>query len=75
MKKEEEKIRELESSFPALSGSAFDAAREQALASGQDVVQSENGCLYKISPDHTKVPIRKIEPPTWIDRKCKIKIR
>jgi hypothetical protein len=75
MKRKENKIRELESSFPALSGSIFDAAREQALASGQDVVQSENGCLYKISPDHKKVRIKKIEPPTRMVSGLKIEIR
>ena len=76
METDEDKISRLESSFPALSGSVFDAAREQALASGQDVIQSENGCLYKISPGRAKVPIKKIEPlSSWSDLGRKIEIR
>ncbi len=71
----EDKIDELESSFPALSGSAFDAARKQALASGQDVVQSENGHLYKVSPDNKKVSIKNIDPPTRMVSGTKIEIK
>lgn len=71
----EDKIDELESSFPALSGSVFETARKQALASGQDVVQSENGRLYKVSPDNKKVPIKNIEPPTRMVSGIKIEIK
>jgi hypothetical protein len=53
-------IQNLESQFPAVSGSAFATAREQVLKSGQSVLQSENGVI----PDGRRVEVKKIEPPT-----------
>jgi len=57
-------IQILESQFPAVSGSAFAAARERVLASGQSVLQSEDGVIYEVFPDGRRVEIKKIEPPT-----------
>jgi len=57
-------IERLEAQFPAMSGSAFAAAREQALASGQSVLQSEQGCIYEVHPNGQRVLVKKIEPPT-----------
>ena len=57
-------IQKLESQFPAISGSAFAAARDRALASGQSVLQSQDGVIYEVFPDGRKVPVKKIEPPT-----------
>jgi hypothetical protein len=57
-------IQKLESEFPALSGSAFAAAREKVLASGQSVLQSQNGIIYEVFPDGRQVEVKKIEPPT-----------
>jgi hypothetical protein len=57
-------IQQLESRFPAVSGSAFAAARDAVLASGQSVLQSENGVIYEVFPDGRRVPVKKIEPPT-----------
>ena len=37
----DESLQELETQFPAISGQAFAAAREQVLASGQSVLQSD----------------------------------
>ena len=51
-------IENLENKFPAVSGSAFAAARERALASGQSVLQSEEGAIYEVFPDGTR---RRIE--------------
>lgn len=59
-------IQQLESQFPAVSGSAFAAAREEALASGQSVLQSQNGVIYEVFPDGRKVAVKKIEPPTQV---------
>ena len=57
-------IQQLESQFPAVSGSAFAAACEHVLASGQSVLQSQDGVIYEIFPDGRRVPVKKIEPPT-----------
>jgi hypothetical protein len=57
-------IQQLESQFPAVSGSAFAVARENVLASGQSVLQSENGVIYEVFPDGRRVRVKKIEPPT-----------
>jgi len=57
-------IQQLESQFPAVSGSAFAAAREQVLASGQSVLQSEDGVIYEVFPDCRRVAVTNIDPPT-----------
>lgn len=57
-------IQKLESQFPALSGAAFAAARQRVLASGQSVLQSEDGVIYEVFPDGRRVPVKRIEPPT-----------
>lgn len=57
-------IQKLESQFPAVSGSAFAAARERVLASGQSVLESQDGVIYEIFPDGRRVPVKKVEPPT-----------
>lgn len=57
-------IQQLESQFPAVSGSAFAAARDHALASGQSVLQSDNGVIYEVFPDGRRIRVKQIEPPT-----------
>jgi hypothetical protein len=57
-------IQKIESQFPAVSGSAFAAAREHVLASGQSVLQSQDGVIYEVFPDGHKVVVKNIEPPT-----------
>ncbi|HZM05676.1 MAG TPA: hypothetical protein VFC44_21960 [Candidatus Saccharimonadales bacterium] len=59
-------IQKLESQFPAVSGSAFAAARAQVLASGQSVLESRDGVIYEVFPDGHRVPVKKIEPPTQV---------
>ncbi len=46
----DQEIQNLENQFPPLSGSAFAAARERVLQSGQSVMQSENGIIYEVFP-------------------------
>jgi hypothetical protein len=70
----ENNIEKLETQFPATSGSAFAAARERALASGQSVLQSEQGCIYEVHPDGTRVLVKKIEPPISVVSGRKITI-
>jgi len=60
----ENNIETLESQFPTISGSAFGAARQNVLASGQSVLQSENGVIYEVFPDGRRVLVKQIEPPT-----------
>ena len=56
-------IQQLESQFAATSGSAFAAARKLVLASGQSVLQSQDGFIYEVFPDGRKVTVKQIEPP------------
>ena len=57
-------IQILESLFPAVSGQAFATARDHVLASGQSVLQSERGTIYRVYPDGRKEVVKQIEPPT-----------
>ena len=75
MPDQENNIEILENQFPALSGSAFAAAREQILASGQSVLQSEQGYVYEVFPDGRRVMVKKIESPTSVVPGRKITIR
>jgi hypothetical protein len=75
MPNEENNIEMLENQFPAISGSAFAAAREQVLGSGQSVLQSENGYIYEVFPDGQRKMVKKIEPPTPVVFGRRITIR
>ncbi len=59
-------IQQLENQFPAVSGSAFAAARERVLASGQSVLQSQDGIIYEVFPDGRKMEVKRIEPPSHL---------
>jgi hypothetical protein len=59
-------IQQLENQFPAVSGSAFAAARERVLASGQSVMHSQDGVIYEVFPDGRKAAVKRIEPPTQV---------
>jgi hypothetical protein len=60
---QEEHIETLEREFPTVSGSAFAAARAQALAAGHSVVESDEGCIYEVFPDGHRVLVKKIAAP------------
>lgn len=66
MSEEDEAIQRLESQFPPMSGSAFADARAKVLASGQSVLQSEGGAIYRVFPDGKKELVKQIEPPTRV---------
>ena len=72
MSDQERKVQDLESQFPSVSGVAFAAARKQALASGQSVLQSENGFLYEVFPDGRKVLVKQLEPSLSVVRGHKL---
>jgi hypothetical protein len=59
----DEAISELEAQVPALSGVAFADARRLVLASGQSVLQSENGMLFEVFPDGHRTWVKDVEPP------------
>jgi hypothetical protein len=71
----EKVITELESEFPTLAGGAFATARSEALASGQSVVQSEDGVIYEVFPNGARRELKRIEPPTQILAGTKVMIR
>jgi len=75
MSEAEKIITELETAFPALAGAAFAQARAETLASGQSVLQSENGVIYEVFPDGSRVERKRIEPPTPIPAGTKVVIR
>jgi len=60
-------IQKLENLFPPVSGSAFAEARDRVLASGQSVLQSQDGIIYEVFPDGRRVEVKKIEPPTNVN--------
>jgi hypothetical protein len=64
MSDKEKHIEMLEGKIPTLSASAFAAAREEVLASGHSVVESDNGFLYKVFPNGSRVPLKEIPAPT-----------
>lgn len=75
MAEQENDIAKLEALFPSASGSAFAAARDTVLRSGQSVLQSENGCIYEVFPSGEKKFIKRIEPPVAVEIGQKFIIR
>ena len=64
MPEQESEIQRLESQLPLISGSAFTAARNLVLASGQSVLVSEKDVIYRVFPDGRREMVKRIEPPT-----------
>ena len=59
-------IQNLESQVPAVSAQAFATARQQVLASGQSVLQSEGAFVIRVFPDGRQEVVKQIEPPTRV---------
>lgn len=70
----EKSIETLETAFPAVSGSAFAAARAEVLAAGLSVLQSEGGVIYEVFPDGRRRVIKRIQPPTRVVRGSKVRL-
>ena len=68
-------IQKLESQFPAASGSAFAAARQQALAAGLSVLESKQGVIYEVFPNGNRRRVKEITPPTPIAIGYKVVLR
>jgi len=62
----EHEMQILEGQFPAASGTAFAAACQRVLASGQSVLHSKDGVIYERCPDGRRVPVKTIEAPTSV---------
>jgi len=60
----EQDIQIIANQFPALCGSAFAAARERVLESGQSVLESPDGVICEVFPDGQKLQVKRIAPPT-----------
>lgn len=60
----EESMRFLEEHIPELAQSAVTQAYWQTLASGNSVLQSENGVIYEVFPDGTRTIVKEIAAPT-----------
>ena len=71
----EKEIQRLEAAFASLSGVAFSEARKRVLASGQSVLQSEGGHIYRVFPDGRKELVKEIEPPITVTPGTKITLR
>lgn len=65
----------LEEQIPALSASAVTVAYLQTLASGQSVLESDNGGIYEVFPDGTKRLVKQIPAPTPVEVGRKLRIR
>jgi len=61
---QERQLQELENRLPLASGEAFAAARAQVLASGQSVLQTEDGFIVRVFPDGRKQRLKPIDLPT-----------
>ena len=75
MPENEKNIEELEVQFPLLSGVAFATASQRVLASGQSVLQSDQGVIYEVFPDGTRKRVKGIEPPTSVVPGSKLTLR
>jgi hypothetical protein len=64
----EEALRDWETQVPPLSGSAFMDARDNALNSGQSVLQATDGVIYEVFPDGSQVEVKRIQPPHFIKK-------
>ena len=64
MSPSEEAMTFLEGHIPELAESAVTQAYWQALASGNSVLESENGNVFEVFPDGTRRLVKSNPPPT-----------
>jgi len=63
MTEQKEDIEFLEEHIPELAEAAVTQAYWQTLASGNSVLESDNGVIYEVFPDGTRKAVKTIEPP------------
>lgn len=66
MTTQEQTMRFLEEHIPELAESAVVQAYWQALASGNSVLESENGVIYEVFPNGFRNFVKAIKPPTAV---------
>lgn len=62
----EQTMRFLEEHIPELAESAVTQAYWQALASGNSVLESDNGVIYEVFPDGTRKLVKATMPPSVV---------
>lgn len=62
----EQSMRFLEEHIPDLAASALTQAYWQTLASGNSVLESDNGIIYEVLPDGTRKVVKTSEPPSVV---------
>lgn len=62
MSEDDKTLDDLEKLIPPLSGSAVTVAYWQALASGNSVLETDDGAIYEVFPDGTRKLVKKIAP-------------
>lgn len=70
----EDALDHLESQIPVLSESAVTVAYWQTLASGESVLESDQGTIYEVFPDGTRKAIKQIAAPVAVDPARKVTI-
>ncbi len=65
----------LEEQIPALSCSAVTVAYWQTLASGESVLETDNGAIYEVFPDGSRRLVKQIAAPTPVETGRKIRFR
>lgn len=71
MTEHDEDIEFLEEHIPELAEAAVTQAYWQALASGNSVLESENGVIYEVFPDGTRKLVKTGEPPVTVEKGAK----
>lgn len=65
----------MENQIPSLAQAAVTVAYWNTLATGQSVLETENGAIYEMFPDGTKRLVKQIEPPIHVKYGQKISLR
>jgi len=63
MTEQKDDIEFLEEHIPELAEAAVTQVYWQTLASGNSVLESDNGVIYEVFPDGTRKAVKTIEPP------------
>jgi hypothetical protein len=75
MSEQEKRIQDLEALIPAASGEAFAAAYQQAVKSGQPLVQTIGLAVCEVRPDSPPQIIKQLEEPLHVTPGTRVKIR
>jgi len=73
--KNEERPIKTERDFARAAGRHFQKARQRVLDSGQSVLYSRDGIIFRLHPDGHEEEVKRIAPPIPVERGRKIRIR